>query len=112
MDKGFSIVEGTNNGVMKSSDDNNILFSGSLNPGMSGGPTLNDNKEVVGVNVATSGNGLSYLVPAEYLSIILERLKLTGFQADEDIFQRITEQLRSNADKYLQHLQDVRRGRA
>lgn len=106
MDKGFSIVEGTNNGVMKSSDDNNILFSGSLNPGMSGGPTLNDNKEVVGVNVATSGNGISFLVPAEYLALMLERLKLTGFQADQDIFQRITEQLRGNADKYVKHLQD------
>lgn len=105
MDKGFSIVEGTNNGVMKSSDDNNILFSGSLNSGMSGGPTLDENKNVVGINVATSGNGLSYLVPAEYLAIILERLKLTGFQADVDIGQRITEQLKNNADKYVQNLQ-------
>jgi len=105
MDKGFSIVEGTNNGVMKSSDDNNILFSGSLNAGMSGGPTLDENKNVVGVNVATSGNGLSYLVPADYLAIILERLTMTGFQADADIGQRITEQLKSNADKYVQSLQ-------
>ncbi|WGZ95048.1 MAG: serine protease [Candidatus Thiothrix putei] len=105
MDKGFSIVEGTNNGVMKSSDDNNILFSGSLNAGMSGGPTLDENKNVVGVNVATSGNGLSYLVPADYLAIILERLKLTGFQADADIGQRITEQLKNHADKYVQNLQ-------
>lgn len=105
MDKGFSLVEGTNNGEMKASDDKNILFSGSLNPGMSGGPALDDNKAVVGVNVATSGNGISFLVPAQYLSIMLERLKLTGFQADEDIFQRITEQLLSNADKYMQHLQ-------
>lgn len=104
MDKGFSIVEGTNNGVMKSSDDNNILFSGSLNSGMSGGPTLDENKNVVGINVATSGNGLSYLVPAEYLAIILERLKLTGFQADTDIGQRITDQLKNNADKYVQNL--------
>lgn len=108
MDKGFSIVEGTNNGVMKSSDDNNILFSGSLNSGMSGGPTLDENKNVVGVNVATSGNGLSYLVPADYLAMILDRLKLTGFQADADIGQRITEQLTSNADKYVDNLQKLK----
>ena len=107
MDKGFSIVEGTNNGVMKSSDANNILFSGSLNPGMSGGPTLLENKEVVGVNVATSGNGLSYLVPAEYLSIMLERLRSKGFQADEDIFQQVGEQLLSNTDKYVRRLQGM-----
>ena len=104
MDKGFSIVEGTNNGVMKASDDSNILFSGSLNSGMSGGPTLDENKQVVGINVATSGNGLSYLVPAEYLAIMLERLKLTGFQADADIQQRITEQLQNHADNYTQRL--------
>jgi hypothetical protein len=108
LDKGFSIVEGTNNGVMKSSDDGNILFSGSLNPGMSGGPTLNDNKDVVGVNVATSGNGMSYLVPAEYLSTMLERLKQADFKADEDIPLQITEQLRSHAEKYVQRLQGMK----
>ena len=64
---------------MKNSDDSNILFSGSLNPGMSGGPTLNEQGSVIGVNVATSGNEISFLVPAQYLAIILERLKLTGF---------------------------------
>lgn len=42
LDLGFSIIEGTNNGVMKFSDDNNILFSGSLNPGMSGSHTLGE----------------------------------------------------------------------
>lgn len=104
MDKGFSIVEGTNNGEMQASDNKNILFSGSLNPGMSGGPALNEQKEVIGVNVATSGNGLSYLVPAQYLAVILERLALNNFQADEDIFQRISEQLLTNADAYIEHL--------
>lgn len=107
MDKGFSLVEGTNNGEMKASDDHNILFSGSLNPGMSGGPALNENKDVVGVNVATSGNGISFLVPAQFLSVMLDRLKLGGFQADDDIFQRITEQLLSHADKYVQRLQEA-----
>ena len=107
MDKGFSIVEGTNNGVMKSSDDSNILFSGSLNPGMSGGPTLNDNKDVVGVNVATSGNGMSYLVPAEHLSTMLEHLQQADFKANDAVSQQITEQLRNHADKYAQRLQTM-----
>lgn len=107
MDKGFSIVEGTNNGVMRYSDDSNILFSGSLNPGMSGGPTLNANKEVVGINVATSGNGISYLVPARYLEVILERLRLTGFKADPDIKQHITEQLLNKADDYVEDLLEL-----
>lgn len=108
LDKGFSIVEGTNNGVMKSSDDKNILFSGSLNPGMSGGPTLNEQKQVIGVNVATSGNGISFLVPAQYLAALLQRLKDTDYQPESDIREKISEQLRSNAEKYLQRLQNAK----
>lgn len=104
LDLGFSIIEGTNNGVMKNSDDSNILFSGSLNPGMSGGPTLNEQGSVIGVNVATSGNEISFLVPAQYLAIILERLKLTGFEPDGDIDQRIAEQLQDHAAKYINDL--------
>lgn len=106
LDKGFSMVEGTNNGIM-SSGDGYILLSGNLNPGMSGGPALNENKEVVGINVATSGNGISFLVPASYLSVMLERLRLSGFQADIGLKQQIGDQLRDHAGQYLQTLQDA-----
>lgn len=108
LDLGFSIIEGTNNGIMKNSDDNNILFSGSLNPGMSGGPTLNEQGEVIGVNVATSGNEISFLVPGQYLATMLERLKLSGFEQDADLDERIAEQLRGNADKYIKRLTDAK----
>lgn len=108
LDLGFSIIEGTNNGVMKNSDDNNILFSGSLNPGMSGGPTLNESGEVIGVNVATSGNEISFLVPAEYLKVMLERLKKSSFQPDEDISAHIAEQLQNHADRYIKLLQGAK----
>ncbi len=108
LDKGFSIVEGTNNGVMRASDDSNILFSGSLNPGMSGGPALNEQKEVVGVNVATSGNGISFLVPANYLVSLLDRLKQTNYQPEADMRERISEQLRNNNERYLQKLQNAK----
>lgn len=104
MDKGFSIVEGTNNGVLKYSNDNNILFSGSLNPGMSGGPALNEQKEVIGVNVATSGNGISFLVPASHLVTMLEKLEATGRVPEDDFNQTIAAQLREHADVYLQTL--------
>jgi len=52
LDLGFSIVTGTNNGIMAQDEDGNILFSGSLNQGMSGGPTLDESGKVVGINVA------------------------------------------------------------
>lgn len=104
LDLGFAIIEGTNNGILKNSDDNNILFSGSLNPGMSGGPTLNEQRQVVGINVATSGNEISFLVPAHYLGMILERLKLTGFKADRDLGVRISEQLLTNTRQYMERV--------
>lgn len=107
MDKGFSIVEGNNNGEMQDSSNRNMLFSGSLNPGMSGGPALNEQQEVVGVNVATSGNGLSYLVPVHYLAVLLERLQLRDFEPDASPLQAVTEQLLAYADEYLGQLQSA-----
>ena len=104
MDLGFSIVEGTNNGLMKYSEDKNILFSGSLNPGMSGGPTLNESGEVVGINVATSGNEISFLVPAKHLSTILGRLKLRNYKPEDDFFQLISDQLLSDNQAFISRL--------
>jgi serine protease Do len=63
-DYGASLVKGPNNGMVEHSYNDQILFSGSLNPGMSGGPAVNALGQVVGVNVATAGSQLSFLVPA------------------------------------------------
>ena len=66
-DLGQTIIPGTYNGLLERSFYQKLLFSGSLNPGMSGGPSLNEAGEIIGVNVATSGNQISFLVPAKYL---------------------------------------------
>ncbi len=52
LDLGFTINEGTYNGLVERSYSERIHFTGALNPGMSGGPTVNAEGEVVGVNVA------------------------------------------------------------
>lgn len=70
-DIGFTIIEGTYNGYSRESFIEKIHFSGSLNAGMSGGPTLGHNGKVVGINVATSGNQISFLVPVEPLQALL-----------------------------------------
>lgn len=59
-----TVVPGSFSGPVPHSLEGTFHFTGSLNPGMSGGPTLLKDGQVVGVNVATSGNQLSYLVPA------------------------------------------------
>lgn len=101
MDLGFTIIKGTNNGILTKDEDGNILFSGSLNPGMSGGPTLDENGNIIGINVATSGNNISFLVPAEYLSIVLDRLKENSYNPVSDRFSHSSGQLRANAKKIV-----------
>lgn len=106
MDLGFSIVEGVNNGVMLNSEEKTILVSGSLNPGMSGGPTLNDDGDVIGINVATSGNEISFLVPAEHLTHILKRLADRDYKPVQSIYDTISKQLVKNSKDKIQNLLD------
>lgn len=75
LDVGFVVVEGTYNGLVERSFLPQILFSGSLNPGMSGGPVLDDRGRIVGVNVATrrGSQQISFLVPAEFAQALIAR---------------------------------------
>jgi len=79
-DIGFTIVEGTYNGLSRESFIDKIHFSGAINPGMSGGPVLGHDGRVVGVNVATGGNSIGFLVPVEPL----RDLMLSYLAAPED----------------------------
>lgn len=72
-DLGFTIIGGTFNGFSKDSFVNNIHFSGALNPGMSGGPVIGHDGSVSGINVATAGNDIGFLVPVEPLKALYTR---------------------------------------
>ena len=50
-DLGLSIVEGTYNGLLLHTLYPRIHLTGSLNPGMSGGPTIDEEGRVIGVNI-------------------------------------------------------------
>ncbi|HEX3971739.1 MAG TPA: serine protease [Stellaceae bacterium] len=73
LDIGFAIVEGTYNGLVERSYTPHIHFSGAVNPGMSGGPAVATNGDVVGINVATRLDGelVSFLVPAQFAVALL-----------------------------------------
>lgn len=64
LDVGFAVIEGTYNGLVERSFYPTIFFAGSLNPGVSGGPTLDQQGQVMGINVAarTDGEQVSFPV--------------------------------------------------
>ena len=74
-DIGFTILDGTYNGLSNDSLYQRIHFSGSLNSGMSGGPALNSAGEVIGINVSTAGNQISFLVPVEKLKQLYTKIR-------------------------------------
>ena len=57
LDIGFAVIEGTYNGLVERSFYPTIFFAGSLNPGVSGGPTLDQQGRVIGINVAARRDG-------------------------------------------------------
>ena len=77
LDLGFTIVEGTYNGLVDKSYDERIHFSGAINPGMSGGPVTTSDGRIVGVNVAKrlDGENVGFLVPARHAAALVERAR-------------------------------------
>jgi len=75
LDVGFAVVQGTYNGLVKRSFYPQIFFGGALSGGMSGGPALDEEGHVVGINVArrVDGENVSFLVPATFASALLTR---------------------------------------
>jgi len=94
LDIGFAVLEGNYNGLVSRSFYPQIFFAGALSPGMSGGPALDGQGRVIGINVATrlDGQEVSFLVPAQFAEELLERGRgaapITG-----DAYPELTRQL-------------------
>ncbi len=73
LDVGFAVTEGTYNGLVGRSFYPQIFFGGALSGGMSGGPALDQEGRVVGINVArrVDGEQVSFLVPASFAMALL-----------------------------------------
>ena len=94
-DLGVSIVPGTYNGLMENRYRKNIHFTGALNPGMSGGPAVNTEGAVVGINVAGVGNSVSFLVPVARLRALIDRAS-TGQQSLQAMQDRAVQRIRDH----------------
>lgn len=95
LDLGFTIVEGTYNGLVERSYNERVHFTGAINPGMSGGPAVTGSGKVVGINVAKRLDGelVSFLVPASKAAALLERARkgapLTLAQTREELDRQL-----------------------
>jgi hypothetical protein len=103
LDLGLTVVPGTYNGINLSSYHPRVHFTGSLNSGMSGGPTLSESGQVIGINVSTAGNQVSFLVPVTALhKLIAEYQGRAGSVGD--MTQRIGQQLLADQEQKFAHM--------
>jgi S1-C subfamily serine protease len=72
---GLTITEGVANGLVESSIEQRIHYTGAINGGMSGGPALDRRGRVYGVNVSVvRGRQLvGFVVPAKHVAALLAR---------------------------------------
>ncbi|MFP2932366.1 S1C family serine protease, partial [Pyxidicoccus sp. 3LG] len=104
-DLGTTIVEGTYNGLIQDALYERLHFSGAINPGMSGGPTLTGEGRVVGVNVATMGNQVGFLVPVRYGADALARaLQKTEGVDPQALLEAVRTQLVDNQQRLAERL--------
>ena len=117
LDIGFAVTEGTSNGLVRRSFYPRIFFGGALNPGMSGGPAVDDAGRVLGVNVAKrlDGEQVSFLIPAEFAQALVQRA--AHAQAiTQPAYDEVTRQLQVHqnllTERFLQTpFQEQRHGR-
>ena len=104
LDLGLSIAVGTNGGILNQTDDSRILFSGSLNPGMSGGPTFNEFGAAIGINVATARNDISFIVPSRFLTELIERSTTESYADNVDLKAEVARQVIAYENRYIEQL--------
>lgn len=106
LDVGLTLTQGISNGLVADSFTERLHYAGAINAGMSGGPTLDVNGIVIGINVAAyrSQQSVGFLVPARHALALLnrERQETSGnFKAD------ITRQLHQHAETLLAQLPEI-----
>ena len=103
-DLGMTIVEGNYNGLIETSRYQKILFSGSLNPGMSGGPAIDADGLIIGINVSKGGEQISFLVPGSELQSLMQNIENNGDY--NDYKQVIADAIYADQNKFFQSMLD------
>jgi serine protease Do len=108
LDLGFAISEGAYNGVVTRSFYDQLIFSGPINSGMSGGPSVTASGTVAGINVSKrrDGEAVSFLVPVKYAQELLRRVALQR-STPKDFNPLIAEQLLAHQRAMVGRLLDT-----
>lgn len=106
LDLGMTVVPGTYNGLTDHTFYERIHFSGAINSGMSGGPVIDADGDVVGVNVATAGNQIGFLVPASKLEALLRERSSEEARSNvkSNYLKKAAAQLEKSQSRLLDHL--------
>ncbi|MDR3426452.1 MULTISPECIES: S1C family serine protease [Silvimonas] len=104
LDLDFTIVRGLYNGLIDKSLREQIHFTGAINPGMSGGPTVTEAGRVIGINVATSGNDVGFLVPAKYAVALLQQSTNPPMTTSTQMLKLVDQQLLASQDAVVARL--------
>ena len=108
LDLGFAISEGSYNGIVTRSFYDQLMFTGPINSGMSGGPSVTANGDVAGVNVSKRLDGelVSFLVPARYAQQLLDKVAQQG-KPPKDFKPVVTAQLLAHQEVMVARLLDT-----
>lgn len=97
-DLGMMIIDGVYNGNLDKTFYARILFSGTLNPGMSGGPAFDAKGQVIGVNVAKKGDDIGYFIPVTFVKNLIEKGDLQQAETKKEWQKIIETQLYENQE--------------
>ena len=105
LDLGFAISEGSYNGIITRSFYDQLMFTGPINSGMSGGPSVTGDGAVAGVNVSKRRDGelVSFLVPIRYAQELLKKVA-TQPVAPKDFNPLIGQQLLAHQKAMIDRL--------
>ncbi|MDC8756098.1 S1 family peptidase [Janthinobacterium fluminis] len=105
LDLGFAISEGAYNGIILRSFYEQLMFTGPINSGMSGGPSVTVDGAVAGVNVSKRLDGelVSFLVPARYAQELLRKVAQQP-RPPKDFKPVVTEQLLAHQNMLVERL--------
>jgi len=108
LDLGFAISEGSYNGIITRSFYDQLMFTGPINSGMSGGPSVTVDGGVAGVNVSKRRDGelISFLVPIRYAQELLKKVAAQAV-APKDFNPLIGQQLLAHQTAMIDRLLDA-----